>query len=93
MKRIKWTIMTLAILLSIGGAFASRPHNVQASLYYWTGSSYMPAGTIGVTYVCETSSSICNYDYSNGVYMPYTTSASYTPLALTTTRPAPTKSK
>jgi hypothetical protein len=93
MKKIKWTIMTLAILFSIGGAFASRPHTLQPGIYYWTGSGYMPAGTIGVTYVCEASTNICTYSYANGVYTPYSVRSSYTPIALTTTKPAPKKSK
>jgi hypothetical protein len=93
MKRIKWTIMTFAILLSIGGAFASRPHHFQGSLYYWNGSSYQPAGKLGVNYVCESSASVCTYTFSNGVYTPYMTLSSYIPTTLTTTKPAPEKNK
>ena len=95
MKKIKWTILTFAILLSVGGAFASRPHALQNGLYYYTGSGYMPAGQMGVNYVCESSSNICTYTLSSGVYTPYQTSSNYTPIELTTktNKPEPKKGK
>jgi len=94
MKKIKWTILTIAILFSIGGAFASRPHALVSGLYYYDGSGYMPAGQLGVTYVCETSSNICTYTYSGGVYTPYNTDANYTRIEATSTiKPAPKKEK
>jgi len=84
MKKIKWTIMTLAILFSISAAFATRTHHFQ-NLYYWNGSSYQPAGTMGVTYACVTpSSNVCTYTFSGGVYTPYMTGSNYTPITLTT---------
>jgi Family of unknown function (DUF6520) len=93
MKKIKWTILSFAILISISGAFASRPHTLQG-LYYYNGTQYMPAGTLGVTYVCETTSSVCTYTYSQGVYTPYNTDATYTPInANPPTKPAPKKNK
>ena len=76
MKKIKITLMTLAVLISVGGAIASKPHNF-GILYYWTGSTYMPAGTLGVNYVCESSPSVCTYTFNNGVYTPYNTMATY----------------
>jgi hypothetical protein len=94
MKKIKWTILTLAILSSIGGAFASRPHALQSGLYYYNGSGYMPAGTMGLTYVCESSTNVCTYTYSQGVYTPYQIASTYTPIAAApTTKPTPKKNK
>jgi hypothetical protein len=94
MKKIKWTILTFAILFSIGGAFASRPHTLQSGLYYFNGSQYMPAGTMGVSYVCETSTNICTYSFSGGVYTPYQIQSNYTPVAVTPpTKPSPKKNK
>ena len=93
MKKIKWTIMIFAILFSIGAAFATRPHNFQSSLYYFNGTQYLPAGTMGVTYACTSSAQVCTYSYANGVYTPYMTLSSYTPIGLTTTKPTPKKSK
>ena len=95
MKKIKWTIMTLAILFSIGGAFASRPHPLQTGLFYWNGVGYSAVnGQMGVGWVCVTSGSICTYTKSGVTYTPYQTGSSYTPLQLTTTpdpKPAPKK--
>jgi hypothetical protein len=83
MKKIKWTILSFVVLFSIGAAFASRPAKLQSGLYYWNGSVYVAAGTMGVNYYCETpSSNTCTYSYSDGVYTPYTTGAQYTPIGL-----------
>jgi hypothetical protein len=93
MKKIKWTILSFAILISISGAFASRPHTLQG-LYYYNGTQYMPAGELGLAYVCESSTSVCTYTYSNGVYTPYNTASTYTPIEVTpTTKPSPKKGK
>jgi hypothetical protein len=94
MKKIKWTILTFVILFSIGAAFATRPHPCQ-TLYYYNGSQYLAAGVMGYNYTCESSSSVCTYSYSGGVYTPYMTGASYTPLGLTTkkAKPKPTEKK
>lgn len=93
--KIKWTILTLAILFSIGSAFATRPRAAFGTLYYWTGSGYAPAGTLGVNYVCETSSNVCTYTLSGGVYTPYQTLSNYTRIGVTTptTQPAPKTEK
>jgi hypothetical protein len=88
MNKIKWTILTSAILFSICSAFATRSHAPLSSLYYYDGSGYALAGEEGVTYVCETSSNVCTYTYSGGVYTPYQTSSTYTQVEVT----PPTKS-
>ena len=95
MKKIKMTFMTLAILLSVGGSIASRPKPMQGGLYYYTGSGYAPAGTLGVNYVCTTSSAVCTYTLSGGVYTPYQTASTYTRISETTpdTKPTPKKGK
>ena len=94
MNKIKWTILTFAILFSIGSAFATRPRATFGTLYYWTGSGYAPAGTLGINYVCETSSDVCTYTYSGGVYTPYQTLSSYVTLGATTpSKPEPKKNK
>jgi hypothetical protein len=94
MNKIKWTILTFAILFSIGSAFATRPQTNFGSLYYWTGSGYALAGVEGMNYVCETSSNVCTYTYSGGVYTPYQTLSTYTYLGATTpSKPEPKKDK
>jgi hypothetical protein len=93
MNKIKWTILTFAILFSIGSAFATRPRAYQ-SLYYYNGEGYLLAGELGVTYVCETSSNVCTYTYSDGEYVPYQTLSTYTQVELTpTTKPTPKTEK
>lgn len=89
------TFMTLAILLSVGGAIASRPKALQSGLYYYNGTGYMPAGTLGVTYVCESSPNVCTYTKSGNNYIPYQTMSTYTPIGATTTptKPEPKKGK
>jgi Family of unknown function (DUF6520) len=94
MNKIKWTILTFAILFSIGSAFATRPHAL-GTLYYYNGEGYLPvSGTMGVNYVCETSSDVCTYTYSGGVYTPYQTLSSYVTLGATTpSKPEPKKNE
>jgi hypothetical protein len=96
MKKIKWTIMTLAIVLSVGSAVATRLYSDtkgQSNLYYFNGTQYMPAGQFGVTYFCQSSSSICTYSYSNGVYTPYQTLGTYSPLSAVKNDPPKKKAK
>ena len=94
MNKIKWTILTFAILFSICSAFASRPHAL-GTLYYYNGEGYLPvSGTEGVTFVCESSSNTCTYTYSNGEYIPYQNAATYISLGATTpAKPEPKKNK
>lgn len=72
MKKMKFAIMTLAILLSIGAAFASRRSlDCRTAIqYYYNGSGYSNAGTEGVSYVCETGSSTCTYYLIGLTYTP-----------------------
>jgi hypothetical protein len=72
MKKIKFSIMTLAILLSIGGAFATRPHFDcrTATQYYFNGASYLPAGAFGVDYICQGQVGTCTYTCASNVYTP-----------------------
>lgn len=68
MKKVKWTIMSLAIILSVCGAFATRPHFDCSNLqqYFLSGTSYVEAGTYGVDYTCVADlSSTCTYYTTN----------------------------
>ena len=71
MKKIKLIIMTLAILSSIGGAFATRPHYdcTFSTQYFWTGSAYAPAGTFGINFICQTGANSCSYVLVGGQYV------------------------
>jgi len=71
MNKIKWTFMTLAILLSIGGAFATRPRCdcFQSPQYYFNGASYNLAGQLGVQYNCWVpSANTCTYTTTDGIH-------------------------
>jgi hypothetical protein len=74
MKKIKWTLMSLAIALSIGGALATSPRLKQdcqaATQYYYNGTGYVLAGTYGVTYLCVTSTNTCTYYKVGSTYVP-----------------------
>ena len=63
MKKIKWTIMTLVVSLSVVGALATKPQGDcrTQTQYYLAGGVYMPAGTFGVNYTCDASLSTCTY--------------------------------
>jgi hypothetical protein len=64
MKKVKWTLMSLAVLVSVGGAFASRLHNFGCSgdtQYYYAGGGYSLAGVEGSDYVCDAGSGTCTY--------------------------------
>ena len=70
MKKIKWMIMTLAIVFSICGAFATRPHYDcrTAPQYMWNGVAYELAGTEGIDYQCTGESGTCTYTQSGQTY-------------------------
>jgi uncharacterized protein CbrC (UPF0167 family) len=67
MKKLKATLMALAIFLGVGGAIASTqslPNCANMTQYYYTGSGYAPAGIEGYDYVCSWDHfSSCTYYY------------------------------
>ena len=69
MKKLKWSILSLAVIVSICGAFATRPHFdcSNATQYALIGGVYTPAGTEGVNYVCSAGQATCTYYTVNGV--------------------------
>jgi hypothetical protein len=88
MNKIKQTLMTFAILVSIGSAFAFRPHTSKAfenGLYYYNGTVYVPVtGNMGQGYLCVGNSDVCTYFFNSSTqtYNPYIT-GNYTPVSLT----------
>jgi Family of unknown function (DUF6520) len=63
MKKLKWTLMSAAVVLGIGGALATRPHydcsnDVQ---YIIVGGVPRMAGTEGVDYTCTEGNGTCTY--------------------------------
>ena len=69
MKKFKWSILSLAVILSVCGAFATRPHFdcSNMSQYYFSGGVYLPAGTEGVNYVCSSGTGVCTYYTPDGL--------------------------
>lgn len=69
MKKIKWILLSSAIILSVSGAFATRPQFdcSNDTQYYLAGGTYNLAGTEGVNYVCSQGSGTCTYYTEDGV--------------------------
>lgn len=81
MKKIKLLIMTLAIVFSVGAAFATRPHKTgDGTLYHMlSNGAFVPAGSFGVSYFCPDSQNTCTYTFDGAHYWPYM-SGDYTPI-------------
>jgi len=96
MKKIKWTFMTLAIVLGIGGAFATAPRlpqDCQAATQYYYNGTYVLAGKLGVNYICVTpSSSVCTYYKVGSTYTPCMTGV-YCTSNCKASNPSPKKAK
>ena len=63
MKKIKWMIMTFAILLGVGGAMATRLHQdcKYDDQYMYNGFGYVYAGKPGIDYTCVDGGVVCSY--------------------------------
>lgn len=60
--------MVLAVILGAGTALASsmKSKGAEPTLYYWTGTTYAPAGIEGYDFVCEWSQfGACTYTYDS----------------------------
>ena len=71
MKKVKFAILSIAILSAGLLAYANRPCQVctGAPNYYFSNSGYSPAGTFGVDYYCSQSSNNCTYTLIGGSYI------------------------
>jgi hypothetical protein len=64
MKKIKVAMISMAIILAVGGAFATRPKLdcTDFQQYYRFGlNTYLEAGQFGDDYICLTSVGVCTY--------------------------------
>lgn len=70
MKKVKWSLMSLAVLFSICAAFATRPRFDCSNMtqYYFQGGIYLEAGTEGIDYQCETGTGTCTYYTADGIH-------------------------
>jgi hypothetical protein len=68
MKKINWIAPSLAIVIALCSAFATRPHFdcSQMLQYYYSGGVYFEAGIEGDTYVCSLGTGTCTYYTENG---------------------------
>jgi hypothetical protein len=73
MRKIKIVLIALAIVLAVGGAFASRPCQscVYAPQYYYSGGAYLYAGEFAYDYYCFNFGGTCTY------YRPYANQPDY----------------
>lgn len=71
MKKFRLILMSLVIVLAVGGAFASSdPPCSYSQQYYKVGSSYLPTGQLGVHYVCLMCPTVCTYYLPDPVLQP-----------------------
>ena len=73
MKKIKWSIMSLAVVFILCAALATKPHSDCTTLpqYYFNGTGYLPVSQF---YACMQGGSTCTYYTLNGgiTYSPCT---------------------
>lgn len=67
MLKIKLCLISIAVISSLVGAFASKPKALCQTQpqYYKFGNSYLPAGDYGVDFVCSSGAGICTYYLAN----------------------------
>ncbi len=96
MKKVKWTIMSLAVIFSICGAFATKPHFDCSNMvqYYFAGGTYNPAGIYGDDYICVNGTGTCTfYTPDNINYYPCQAGAYCTANCFVRENPKPAKPK
>ncbi len=77
MKKIKFTLIPLAVVAALTSAFATKPKDVTCDFqtqYYWDGTTFIEAGVFGHDYDCDYSE-IDNCTF----YKPITNPNSYVP--------------
>jgi len=73
MKKLKLTLIVIAVVASIGGAFASKSRCAACQYsqqYYRFGSGYLPAGEFGYDYACAQITGTCTYYQPDPVNQP-----------------------
>lgn len=71
MKKFRLILMSLVIVLAVGGAVAStEPPCVYEQQYYRSGFSFLPAGQMGVQYACILCPFACTYYRPEPVLQP-----------------------
>jgi hypothetical protein len=72
MKKIKIVMVSMAIVIGVGGAFANRINTDCTShpQFYRDGMYYVEAGDYGVDYTCAGTIGVCTYYRPNPVTNP-----------------------
>jgi hypothetical protein len=70
MKKMKVILLSAAILIAVGGAFASKrdPLCGACPQYFKFGFNYYPAGEYGVDFICLTGLGTCTYYHNNPMF-------------------------
>jgi hypothetical protein len=81
MKKAKLLISMVAIVVGVSTALATQPpQNCSgAAQYYFNGTTYVYAGTLGTDYYCASGSGWCTFGQTQTGYLPCQ-SGTYTPL-------------
>jgi len=71
MKKFRLILMSLVIVIAVGGAFAStEPPCVYQQQFYKLGFNYQPAGQMGLHYACILCPFACTYYRPDPVLQP-----------------------
>jgi len=72
MKKIKLILISTAIVLAVGTAFATRPCAAceYAQQYVYTMGAYVEAGEYGYDYACVSEPGICTYYKPSPILQP-----------------------
>jgi len=67
MSKIKFCLITAAVISGVMGAFANKSKALCETQpqYYKQGTTYLPAGDYGIDYVCYSAAGTCTYYQSN----------------------------
>ena len=74
MKRIKFVLLSTAILFAFGSAIATRLNYdcTYATQYYFNGTTYVEAGQLGYDYTCLNYPGVCTYYKPDPIFHPDT---------------------
>ena len=65
MKKIKLAMISMAIILAVGGAFANLKFDPacagEEQFWRFGFNTYLPAGEMGIDYICLTDVGVCTY--------------------------------
>jgi len=82
MKRIKFFIISIAILFAVTAALAThqQPACTMVPNYYLSNGNYIQVGVYGQDYTCSGTSGVCTYYLNANVYTPCQAGL-YTPMS------------